>query len=213
MTDVPGGDAPITQDTEIRYGVTVRHVRELASHIGRVSGTVDPDFGLPRAQITDEQIARWIDLVSDSVASRLVALSRYTSNTGLWAGVLGSARTAVTNGAAAYLVSAAFPGRAGVNDQSNYSAELDARFQREMEFLMELPAVLADDETVGPLPVEPGADGGVRASYRPALIGDDSPLFYHTRPMLGRLDPNVYRRPPAPGAEYPFTPRMDPGGR
>lgn len=187
---------------EDTFGVTVSDVRELAAHIGRtgVAGD-DPDFGSQRVRITDAQVARWIAYVADSVRSRIITLSRYSTNTGRWAGVVGSARTAVVNGAAAYLVSAAYPARAGTNDQANYSAELTARYEREMTFLMELPEVFREEDEAHPAPLEPGTDLGIRASYNPARIPNDSPLFFHTRPALGSVDPNVYRRPTAPGAE------------
>ena len=198
---VPGTDT---------FGVTVSDVRELATHIARGAGTnTDPDFGPNRAQITDAQIARWITYVADSVRSRIIALSRWSTNTGLWSGVVGSARTAVVNGAAAYLVSAAFPGRAGTNDQTNYSAELQGRFDREMAFLMELPAVLEKDEEITP-PVT-GSAAVIRLATSPARITDDSELFHHTRGTTAPPDPNIYRRTPAPGGEAPWPGRAWPG--
>lgn len=210
VAPTPTTNPPLTGDT---FGVTAADVRELAAHISRGAPTThDPDFGPNRPQITDAQVDRWIHYVADSVRSRIVALTRYSAHTTRWAGILGSARTAVVNGAAAYLVSAAFPGRAGTNEQANYSAELTARYEREMTFLLELPAVLEHEDEVNPPPPLPGADTGIRSWGSPARIPDDSPLFAHTRPAPGFPDPNIYRRSPAPGAEYPWPARAWPGG-
>lgn len=195
---------PTDPDLVVAYGVTVQRVRELASHIGFDPAFEDPDFGPTKQQITDEQIRHWITLVADSVTSRTTALRRYSAETDRWAGITGSARTAVTNGAASYLVAAAYPARAGNNEQTAYSAELWRRYEAELQYLQELPGIFAEEDAAGAGPA--GSSGRIRASRRPAYVADDSTLFQRPGPYPV-TDPNRYTAPGAEGtygAPYPY---------
>lgn len=189
---------PLDPAEVVAYGVTVQHVRELATHIGFDPAYDDPDFGPTKQQITDTQIRHWITLVADSVASRITALSRYSDATERWAGITGSARTAVTNGAAAYLVAAAYPARAGTNEQSSYSGELWRRYETELQYLTELPVIYAEEDAAGNGPEVVG--GRIRSSARPAYVPDDSSLFQRAT-AYPVADQNRYT---APGAEGPY---------
>lgn len=161
---------PTTPAVDGVYGVTVGHVRQLATHVGFNPSFSDPDFGPVREQITDNAIGQWIILVAESVTARMSALERYRTDTGRWAAATGSARTAVTNGAASYLVSAAYPAKAGTNDQSNYSAELWGRYQAELNFLTSLPIAWTDEDTAAAK-----ATGRTRATYTPSRFPDAVP--------------------------------------
>lgn len=196
------------------YGVTVQQVRELATHIGFDPSLEDPDFGPTRKQITDQMIEHWISLVTDSVQARLTMLARFQHQTERWVVLTGSARAAVTNGAASYLVSAAFPAKAGTNDQTSYSSELWSRYQDELGTLLDLGVQFDKDDAAGNGPT--GVSGiPPRASYtRPRVPRGNG--FFPTESPLGapyldqnRMNPRTGGYP-APGAEdshYPSTER------
>lgn len=185
------------------YGVTVQSVRDLASHVGFDPSLDDPDFGPTRKQITDPMIGYWIHLVTQSVASRVAMLNRFAQDTDRWAVIIGSARTAVTNGAASYLVAAAFPAKAGTNEQSSYSAELWRRYEAETEILLSLGTSFDNDDanngvSTGVMPV---------GTYTPQNVPRGSG-FFATDPRRedGVRDPNRMHPTrtgyyPAPGAE------------
>jgi hypothetical protein len=186
------------------YGVTVQQVRELATHVGFDPALDDPDFGPTRKSITDPMIAHWIMLVTQSVTTRAATLVRFRDNTERWAVIQGAAATAITNGAASYLVAAAFPAKAGTNDQTSYSAELWRRYESELDLLVSLGSVFdADDAATGD-----GAAAGVspRASYTPPSVPRGSGFFatdpYNAVRQLdqNRMNPRTGGYP-APGAE------------
>lgn len=184
------------------FGVTVQQVRELATHVGFDPALDDPDFGPTRKVITDPMIAHWISLVTQSVTTRAATLIRFKDDTERWAVVEGAARTAITNGAASYLVSAAFPAKAGTNDQTSYSAELWRRYESELDLLLALgPTFDADDAAAG------GGTTGVSpiASYTPPTVPRGSGFFATDPRRDPYLDPNRMNPRtggyPAPGAE------------
>lgn len=185
-----------TEDPTAYYGVTVADVRELATHVGVNTTATDPDFGADTATITDAKITHWVRSVADGVAAYISVLARHQSNTGRWVAVTGAARTAVLNGAAAYLVSAAHPMKAGLNRSESYSAELWERHNAMVTLLGDLPGVYAKEDAVGVVDVETGTVG-----VSPLVSGGYSnipaSLFYHQ-------SPSGYRR--APGAESPAGP-------
>lgn len=112
------------------FGVTPAEVVSLAPHISvsaEPAGSGDLVFGGSTQKVRTEDVQRWIDQVSSLVD---VALSRRSLlDTAKQATVESAAKTVIINGAAAYLVAAAFPMKAGVNDQTSYSAELEARYR------------------------------------------------------------------------------------
>lgn len=191
----------MADDATTYYGVTVADVRNLATHLSPDPALLDPDFRPTRGQITDEMVLHWISLVTDSVATRAAMLRRFEADTDRWAVITGAARTAVTNGAAAYLVAAAFPAKAGTNEQNSYSGELWRRYEAELGLLMDLGRSFDSDDTAG------GVSTGispVATANRPSVR--DGSGFFATDPAVGvPLDPNrmhPYRGGyPAPGAE------------
>lgn len=195
------------------YGVTVQQVRELATHIGFDPALSDPDFGPTRKQITDPMVEHWIALVTDSVQARLTMLSRFQQQTDRWVVLTGSARAAITNGAASYLVAAAYPSKAGTNDQTSYSAELWTRYQDELGTMLDLGVQFDKDDAAGDGPY---ATLGIppRASYTRTRVPYGSGFFPTEAPYLpGYIDQNRmnprYGGYPAPGSEstYPSTER------
>lgn len=176
------------------YGVTVDQVRELATHVGPDPIAADPDFSdAVHHTITDAKIQNWIRSVTDGVLAYVSVLGRHRTNTLRWPAIEGAARTAVLNGAAAYLVSAAHPTKAGTNRAENYSAELWERYTAMVELLKDLPGIYADedasgivDEVTGRVGVDPIGYGG-----QPNIpMG----LFHYQPGITGR----------APGAEVPY---------
>lgn len=187
-----GTTQPPVFDPAQNFNVTVEDVRGLASHVLPNPIAADPHFGEDSMEptITDLRIQHWINRVSDSVRARVAVLTQYTENTDRWAAITGSARTAVTNGAAAYTVAAAYPTRAGTNDQANYSAELWARYTDELAYLVELPGLFKDQDDSGV--VDPGT-GYIGVTPRGTRSRSNIPthLFFHTTATPGT----------APGAE------------
>lgn len=188
------------------FGVTVDNVRNLATHLGFNTAHSDPDFGPTRTQITNPMIAHWIQLVTESVQARVASLGRFRANTDRWAVITGSARTAITNGAASYLVAAAFPAKAGTNDQTSYSAELWKRYETELGTLIDLGPAFDAEDAAGP----ESAGGGIlpASTYTPPTYPDGSRLFNsdpYNRIGSGWVDPNRMHptRGGYPGAEIP----------
>lgn len=193
------------------YGVTVQQVRELASHIRFDPAMEDPDFGPTRSQITDQMIAHWISLVTDSVATRLNMLARFQSQPDRWAVFTGSARAAVTNGAAAYLVSAAYPAKAGTSDQASYSAELWSRYQDELGTIIDLGVQFDKDDADG---VGPSASTGLMpvGSFTAPRVPYGNGFFPTEDPAnpayldQNRMHPTRRGYYPAPGGEGDYPP-------
>lgn len=141
------------------WGVTVDEVSALAPHVTIKADsaeplTNDPVFGAtqPRA-ITNQMVERYILDVAARVDMRTIKAKAITDEAtlekiGRWAHDL------TVNGAASYMVAAAFPSKAGLNDQSSLSAELWNRFQTG---LTELASVI--DELTAPDSVLPDVAG------------------------------------------------------
>jgi hypothetical protein len=206
MSFVDGGgvDGVPPEDAEAPnpFGVTVQDVRNLVTHLAPDPAFSDPDFGPSRGQITDQMVSHWIRLVADSVATRAAMLARFESDADKWAVIMGAARTAVTNGAASYLVSAAFPGMAGTSDQTSYSAELWRRYEADLGTLVDLGTIL--DQAGGP----GGSTEGIMpvgSRNRPSVR--DGSGFFATDPVdpfyvdPNRMHPRVPGYYPAPGSE------------
>lgn len=139
----------------LTWNVTVEEVSALAPHvpIGEAPASSDEVFG-GRAdrRITEDQVEQWITDVS---ARADVALARRSELTGPNLDRVGAAvHDLVVNGAASYLVAAAFPAKAGMNDNTSYSAQLWDRF---MSGLAAQAAVI--EELIVVAPGGPGALG------------------------------------------------------
>ena len=98
--------------------------------------TADPEYGGRTRSITTEDVRRWIHEVAARVNARITVLGLESAGLGDTLHVV--AHDATANGAAAYLVDAAFPARSGVNDQASYGAVLWARYREAMDELQAL---------------------------------------------------------------------------
>lgn len=176
------------------YGVSVQNVRDLARHAGTAPYQDDPQFGPDSEAISDDTIKYWIDTVVSTVTSRVIVLAAYQKHTERWAAVLGSAQAAVLNGAAAYLVDAAFPIRATPNDEASYGAVLRGRYEAELQYLTDLPEKFAAQDEDG-APAEDGAVG-----VQPLI----NPTPTYLPPGLFLAQPQPLPGSRAPGAERPW---------
>ncbi|MGL3805850.1 hypothetical protein ACSYDW_07095 [Paeniglutamicibacter sp. R2-26] len=141
------------QIVPVTWGASVEEVLALAPHVllatppAGGSGTwVDSQAG----KTTTAQVERWIQDVAAMVDLRLRKRSKLT-DPDLVGRVERGAKSLTVVGAAATMVSAVYPTKAGVNSQSSYSAELWARFNSEIDALTE-----ALDEWI----LEEGTGGG-----------------------------------------------------
>ena len=118
------------------WAVSAEEIRALAAQIAPVDS--DPIYGQQERRtrvISDDDIARWVDEVGAVVDVKLHARSRLSGKNR--ARVDKAAGSIVRVGAAAYLVDAAAPTRAGVNDNSSYGNVLWTRYRTELEELVE----------------------------------------------------------------------------
>ena len=125
--------------------------------------TADPEYGGRTRSITTEDVRRWIHEVAARVNARVTVLGLESAGLGDALHVV--AHDATANGAAAYLVDAAFPARSGVNDQASYGAVLWARYREAMDELQALADAIerrrAAGEDVGGAPavvMQPGGE-------------------------------------------------------
>jgi hypothetical protein len=113
------------------WGVTVEDVSALAPHVpigeAPANVTADPVYG-GRAdrRITADEVQQWITDVSARADVALARRSQLSAED--QSRISAAVKGLVANGAAAYLVAAAFPAKAGLNDNTSYSAQLEARF-------------------------------------------------------------------------------------
>lgn len=126
--------APLT------WGVTVEEVSALAPHITIKADPAEPlsgdlTFGatVPRA-VTVSQVERFIEDVAARVDMRLLRMALITDQA-IKNRIEAGAHDLTVNGAGSYLVAAAFPAKAGLNDNSSLSAELWRRFTEGLEAL------------------------------------------------------------------------------
>ncbi|AYD81508.1 hypothetical protein HYP71_gp014 [Arthrobacter phage KBurrousTX] len=158
------------------WGVSVDDVSALAPHIAIASteavppGTPDPFNQSTVRKVTNGQVAAFIQDISAMVDLRLHSRHRVT-DAAFAAKVDTAAADIVTNGAGSYLVAAAFPIKAGVSENTNYSAEL---WRRYTEGLAALEKALADFIKAGDgVTPTPGAAGRVSGYFPPILFRDD----------------------------------------
>jgi hypothetical protein len=173
----------------LTWGATVDEVSQLAPHITIKTDasqqlTADPVFGAsqPRA-VTVQHVQNFIEDVAARVNIRIL---RYPSiaDAKIRETIERAAHDLTVQGAGAYLVSAAFPSKAGLNDNSSLSAELWNRFNTGLENL-----VTAVTEYLTP------GDDGTGAYAAGANEGFfQAPLFPDV-PQVG-----YYRDCPYPGA-------------
>lgn len=187
-------------DSTSAWGVTVANVVALASqaHVdlkqdtnGDVVVTNEVFETTPKLaqKITQAQVQLWIDRVTAQVVVTLHRLDRVPDDK------RETFKPAVANvvelGAAAYLVDAAYPQRAQVNDQASYG---DVLWTRHRQALADLDAAL---EAWITRPVDPHPDryGRGVGGFPPAMFTDEWVREDH---------PHLDTYPgKAPGAEFP----------
>lgn len=115
------------------FGVRVEEVSALAPMVtlGAHVGT-DPVYNEADRSITRADVEAWIQAVSARVDLRLANRSRITDapRTRL---LTAAAHDAVVNGAASYMVAAATPTRASLNDPGAYDAVLWSRYESALD--------------------------------------------------------------------------------
>jgi len=163
---------------ELSDGVSVSRVLGLAPHVRlaaeptQTEGT-PPDTWGPRAEdatVTNETVEAFIADVTGVVDGRLLR-RHYIKTEAVLTSIENTARGIITVGAAATLISAVFPAKAGINDQTSYSAELWARFNTDLDALAEaVDQALKDQDD----PKTGGSSvGSIRGTFREASITDD----------------------------------------
>lgn len=142
-------------DYSAQWGVSVQDVLALAPHVTVVPAdsttpVPDPEYGVGTQRgIREVQVEGWVKDVASRVQAHRISLGVDVPE--VQEGLDTLAADAVKNGAAAYLVDAAFPARSGVNDQASYGQVLWARYQSALDAM----AAIADR-------VRPGGEGGLQ---------------------------------------------------
>lgn len=115
------------------FGVTVEQVSALAPLVALDAATdTDPVYSDAVHTITRADVEGWIQAVSARVDLRLANRSKITDEPRTRV-LTAAAHDAVANGAASYLVAAATPTRASLNDAGAYDAVLWARYESALE--------------------------------------------------------------------------------
>ena len=174
----------------LTWGVEVDEVSALAPHITIKANpaeplTDDPVFGatMPRA-ILVSQVENMIEDVASRVDIRTIRKVALTDPV-IVQKIEKACHDLVVNGAAAYLVAAAFPAKAGLNDQSSLSAELWQRFTTGLDELAATIEYLTAPDTVLP-GVEEVGTGLTEGWFQTPLIPDvPAPGTYRDCPYPG----------------------------
>lgn len=134
----------------LTWGVTVEEVSALAPHIG--IGAPDPTApvdtvygGRADRKITAAEVTQWIQDVSSRADVALSRRSRLRLDDNQLR-LTNAVHDLVVNGAASYLVAAAFPVKAGLSENSSYSAELWNRFNTGLTALVGALDIWIKDE-------------------------------------------------------------------
>lgn len=150
------------------WAVSAADIRALAAQLAPIS--TDPVYGGQATKtrvITDEDIDKWVGEVGAVVDVVLYRRDRLTEANK--ARIEKAAVTVIKNGSAAYLVDAAAPTRAGVNDNSSYGAVLWTRYQTSLDTLVaQLNGWLADGGGA-----DQGVSSGGAATFQETIFADD----------------------------------------
>lgn len=141
-------------------------------------------------KITRAQVEKWVQRVMGQTYATLHRMRRLSEETRK--GFAPAFANAVELGAAAYLVDAAYPQRAGVNDQASYGDVLWTRHRQAVADLEEAIAGAWKDESSGGGPTPAGGPAGGR---RPPIFTDEWVTENHPG-----LEATPYG---APGTELP----------
>ena len=119
------------------WGVVAKDVLGMAPHVVLAAPPAG-DAGIwatnQAGKTTKEQVEKWITDIASMVDLRLRKRSKLTDSA-LVTRVERGAHSITVVGATATLISAVYPTMAGVNSQTSYSAELWARYNREIDAL------------------------------------------------------------------------------
>lgn len=136
------------------WGVGLDKVSSLAPHVSVWDAAEqggnpprDAEYQSPTRAVTAEDVRGWVLQVAARVTARLEVAGFDPANVGDAVRVL--AHDATANGAAAYLVDAAFPARSSVNDSAAYGATLWARFREALGEIDALGRARADGGAAG----------------------------------------------------------------
>jgi hypothetical protein len=162
---------PPVEGTDSVWGVTVEEIGALTPHITIYAQDVndlsgDLRFGASQRRILASEVEQWITDVSAMVDMRLyrrasLPLDGQTR-------IASAAKAVVVNGVGSYLVAAAMPNKAGINENSSYSAELWRRYQLGLEELGTTIDGWLDAPVVAPGQIR----GEAAAAFPPVRIGD-----------------------------------------
>jgi hypothetical protein len=163
----------VSQAAGTEWGVTVEEVSALAPHItigAAPDQPVDDTFYVPADRVISvNEVEGWISDVAGRVSLRLADLGRITDSARVDA--LGqAAHDATVNGAASYLVAAAFPAGAGPNVDGGYAALLWSRYETALDTAATTLAGWVDA-------LPPAAASGAVASSFPAAMFPDGARF------------------------------------
>ena len=159
--------------------VGVDTVSALAPHIAisdelvppATPGSLDPYNKTSIRKVTVPQVEKFIADVTSMVDLRLYRRWRVRSDR-FMASVNTAAMDIIANGAGSYLVAAAFPTKAGVNDNTNYSAELWRRYTESLDALEKVIDEFLKDG--GPeVEPDPAAGGLIYSSFPKTVFRDD----------------------------------------
>lgn len=160
------------------WGVSVDDVSSLAPHIAITNSDTppalppvsDPYNASTIRKITSAQVEAMIHDVGSMVDVRLFKRHR-VRNDAFMTAITEGMKDIITNGAGSYLVAAAFPVKAGVNENTSYSAELWRRYKEALEALEKaLDKFIKDGVDVEPIP---GAAGRVAGFFPAPAFRDD----------------------------------------
>jgi hypothetical protein len=162
---------PPVEGSESVWGVTVEEIGALTPHITIYDQDVtdpagDLRFGASQRRILRAEVEQWIADVSAMVDMRL--FRRTSLPLEAQTRISAAAKAVVVNGVGSYLVAAAMPNKAGINENSSYSAELWRRYQLGLE---ELVGTI-DGWLVSPVDPPGQSKGQAAAAFPPVRIGD-----------------------------------------
>lgn len=164
----------MAETTPETWGVSVTEVKALAPHI-TITNTAPtmpgdaPWEGNKQRHVTETQVTGWIVDVAARVSLRIHRRARIQDAT-MTATITGMAHDLTLNGAGSYMVAAAFPAKAGTNDNTNYSSELWRRFTTGLD---ELEKAIEEWLTDNPSTAPGGSIGDIVSSFPEPRFTDD----------------------------------------
>ncbi|QOP66252.1 hypothetical protein SEA_PIPPA_11 [Arthrobacter phage Pippa] len=162
-----------------KWGVTVDEVSALAPHIGLYDGSTteptpaDDVFGeTAKGKVSRAEVEQFITDVAGRVDLRLWRLSRIVPDSHPATVLARACHDLVVTGAAHYLVAAAFPSNAALNEDTSLSGLLWRRFTDGLDSLSaQLDAIIdeGDDTVVLPTKLRAAASG----NFPPVTFPDE----------------------------------------